>query len=137
MSQIVGGCLCGAVRYSADAQPLATAVCHCKNCQKQSGSSFSIIIGVPAASLRLSGASLAVFEDRGESGQPVRRLFCPKCGSPVVSEVAVTPGVTWIKAGTLDDATWLKPEVHLWCDSAQSWVDLSQASARFPRNMSA
>ncbi|MBL6749267.1 MAG: GFA family protein [Nevskia sp.] len=137
MSRIEGGCLCGAVRYRSGAEPVATAVCHCKHCQRQSGSAFSIIVGVPAASLEFSGTALAAFDDRGASGGAVRRRFCPRCGSPIVSEVEATPGLSWIKAGTLDDISWLKPALHLWCDSAQPWVALDPAATKFARNMPA
>src|SRR5687768_15734380 len=51
MSKVKGSCLCGGVRYESAAEPLMTAVCHCENCQRQSGTAFSIIVGVPAGSL--------------------------------------------------------------------------------------
>lgn len=86
MSKLAGGCLCGAVRYESDAQSVVTAVCHCKHCQKQSGSAFSVIIGVPKGALDFHGKPLAVFHDVGDSRLPVRRKFCPDCGSPILSE---------------------------------------------------
>ena len=86
MSKVVGSCLCGAVRYESEAEPLMTAICHCDNCQRQSGSAFSIIVGVPAGSLRFEGEErLATYEDRGTSGKAVYRRFCKSCGSPVRS----------------------------------------------------
>jgi hypothetical protein len=111
-----------------------TAVCHCKHCQRQSGSAFSIIVAVPKGSLKFTGRSLSQFNDIGASGQPVIRRFCPDCGSPIVSEVATTPMLDWVKAGTLDDTAWLKPAVNIWCDHAQPWVTLSDALPRVPRN---
>ena len=73
MERFTGGCLCGKVRYHGSAQPVFTAVCHCKHCQKQSGSAFSMLIGVPKGSLTLSGEPLAEFQDVGDSTQPVLR----------------------------------------------------------------
>ncbi|TAL03076.1 MAG: GFA family protein [Rhodospirillaceae bacterium] len=129
---IEGGCLCGAVRYQISGKPVATAVCHCKNCQKQSGTAFSIVFSVKAKELSVDGA-LSTFEDVGSSGAPVLRKFCGKCGSPILSEIAALSHLRFIKAGTLDDTSWLKPQIHIWCDSAQSWVERDPALPQFPR----
>ncbi len=134
MPKIVGGCLCGAVRYKSDADPVVTGVCHCRHCQRQTGTSFSVLVAVPKGSLRFEGQALAAFNDVGESGQPVIRRFCPKCGSPIFSDVAVTPTLDWIKAGTLDDVSWLKPQMNIWCETAQPWVSMSEGVPQFPRN---
>ena len=134
MSDIVGGCLCGNVRYRSDAQPVMTAVCHCSHCQTQTSSAFSILVAVPKGSLQIEGEPLAAYETQGESGQPITRKFCPNCGSPVVSDVTVTPDLEWIKAGTLDDTSWLQPQVHWWCDSAQPWVKIDEAVPAFAGN---
>ena len=80
--KIEGGCLCGKVRYSADTEPAFVGVCHCKNCQKQAGTAFSVIMGIPAAALSVEG-ELKTYEDRGDSGQAVLRRFCPNSGSPI------------------------------------------------------
>jgi len=112
-----------------------TAVCHCDNCQRQSGSAFSIIVGVPAGALRFEGDEhLATFEDRGTSGKAVNRRFCRNCGSPVVSLVEIMPDVHFIKAGTLHDRSWLKPTAHFWCDTAQPWVEIGADVAKFAKN---
>ena len=130
MAKLEGGCLCGSVRYSASGEPAMTAVCHCTHCQKQTGTSFSVIVGVPDDSLAVSG-TLKVVEDTGESGQPVHRKFCPECGSPILSTVDVVPGISFIKAGTLDDPSWLEPSVEIWCRSAQPWVAHPETTRKF------
>ena len=83
MSKISGGCLCGSLRYSSDAEPIMTAVCHCTDCQKQSGSAFSVNVGVPEASIALSGDTVGKYDVIGASGQTVSRYFCTTCGSPI------------------------------------------------------
>ena len=133
MGKIVGGCLCGNIRYSTDAEPALTCVCHCKNCQKQTGTAFSILVAVPKGSLNIQGET-ATIETAGESGQPVFRRFCRNCGSPILSEVAATPALDWLKAGTLDDTSWLQPQVNIWCDSAQSWVKIDEGVQQFGKN---
>lgn len=118
-----GGCLCGQVRYRIAGAPLMQAVCHCRNCQKQSGSAWSMIAGVPEAALSVTG-TVRTYEDHGESGGAVLRQFCPDCGSPLFSRVASAPGLVFVKAGTLDDTSGFQPQVQVWTRSKQHWVDL-------------
>jgi hypothetical protein len=125
-----GGCLCGAVRYEASWPPVATAVCHCKNCQKQAGSALSVIAVFPRDGLSITG-DLTLYEDKGESGLPVWRRFCGKYGSPVTSDTpgAQEQGIIFLKAGTLDDASDLAPTLHYWRSSAQGWFTFPEGIA--------
>jgi hypothetical protein len=132
MREMRGGCLCGQVRYSATAEPAFVAVCHCKNCQKQAGTAFSVNVGIPKSAMSIQGR-LKTYHDRGDSGQPVLRNFCPECGSPISSDVAVMPQMTFIKAGTLDDTSWLEPKMHVYCDSAQHWTAIPEGSQTFAK----
>ena len=130
MREMTGRCLCGQVHYSATAEPAIVAVCHCKNCQKSTGTSFSVVIGVPKSAISIEGP-VKTFHDTGDSGQRVDRNFCPECGSPIFSDVAVMPDIVFIKAGTLDDTTWLDPKMHVYCDSAQNWTPIPEGSQKF------
>ena len=112
-----GGCLCGAVRYRVTGDPIISAVCHCRHCQKQGGSAFSVVIAVTDDNYAQTGKT-AVFEDRGDSGQPVHRHFCGDCGSPIVSIAGMLPGLTLIKAGTLDDPSAINPAQEAYCRDA-------------------
>ena len=119
---ITGRCLCGGVGYSVDAEPVVEAACHCSDCQRQTGSPFSVIVGVPRAALSVEGDTLASFATIGEDhGGETQRYFCSNCGSPVYSTAAVLPELVFIKAGSLDDASWLTPSVEAWTRSAQPW----------------
>ena len=121
MREMTGRCLCGQVRYSATAEPAIVAVCHCKNCQKQTGTAFSVLVGVPKSAISIEG-SLKTFHDTGDSGQPVDRNFYPECGSPIFTDAAVMPGVAFIKAGTL-----------VYCDSMEHWAPIPEGSQRFAK----
>jgi len=132
MANITGGCLCGKVRFSADVDPMFAGICHCRNCQKETGSAFAIVVAVPQAALTVQG-DLKTYEDKGDSGKPMYRRFCPECGSTVVDEAAAMPGVLMIQAGTLDDPSWLKPNMQIYCASAQPWVSLGGEWQRFPK----
>ena len=131
---MVGGCLCGDVRYEVGAKPLLTALCHCEDCQKQTGSALSVLVAVPRESLWIDGQHLSAFESRGPSGRPVTRWFCSRCGSSVLSDVAITPDLVWLRAGTLDDRSRLRPQMNIWCDSAQPWVPMERAIPGFAKN---
>ena len=124
MTHLDGGCLCGAVRYSAAAEPVMQAICHCRNCQKQAGSGWSMIIGVPAGALSITG-EVKTYTDHGDSGGEVLRQFCPTCGSPLFSRVEAAPALVFIKAGTLDDTSQFTPQMQFWTASKQHWVDIA------------
>ncbi|MFA7440202.1 MAG: GFA family protein [Sphingomonadaceae bacterium] len=120
-----GGCLCGKIRYTVPAVPLATVICHCRNCQKQSGSALSVVTVFPRADLHLEG-ELTTWEDRGTSGQKVFRQFCGNCGSPVLTDTerAREQGIIFVKAGTFDDISDLRPTTHYWTKRAHAWLPL-------------
>ncbi|WP_298469117.1 GFA family protein [uncultured Erythrobacter sp.] len=118
-----GGCLCGAVRYTVAAEPLMCVTCHCKNCQRQAGTALSVIVGVPEDAVSFTG-ELKTYNDTGDSGATVRRQFCPECGSPVFTLVDEPKGVMFVKAGTLDDTSNLKPAFHCYTKSKQDWIGL-------------
>jgi hypothetical protein len=84
--------------------------------------------------LSLEG-ELATFEDRGSSGQTVFRQFCPRCGSPVVTDTerAREQQLIFVKAGTLDDVQDLKPGAHCWWSSRQPWLQLADDATRLER----
>ena len=131
---ITGRCLCGGVTYSADAEPVAQAVCHCTDCQRQTGNPFSVIVGVPYAALEVSGDTLATYSTTGEDhGGKTERNFCSACGAPVFSIAAAAPEMAFIKAGSLDDASWLEPAVEVWTRSAQPWTPSFEGTARLER----
>ena len=128
-----GHCLCGEIAYEFDGDPLMSGVCHCKNCQRQAGTAFSVLAGVASANFRLTKGELKVYEDTGDSGNKVLRKFCGNCGSPIVSALSGQADTVYIKAGTLDDTSILNPAFHIWCDSAQHWVTIPEGVARMAR----
>jgi hypothetical protein len=132
MPEIVGGCLCGKVRYSANVDPIFTGICNCRDCQKFSGSAFAVVVAVPKAALSVQG-KLSAFSKTGDSGKPIERRFCPECGSSIVDEAVALPDVVMISAGTLDDPSWVKPAMQIYCDSAQPWVQLGGGLHSFPK----
>jgi len=133
---IEGGCNCGKIRYSIASNPLVTAQCHCRNCQRQSGSAFSVNLMVRAADVSTTG-ELTTYEDRDTlTGNPVYRRFCGNCGSPIFSDLADGNGMTVVKLGTLDDPAQFAPGVSVWTSTRLPWVTLPEGQRSFEQNAS-
>jgi hypothetical protein len=130
MPGISGGCLCGKIRFTANTEPAFVGVCHCRSCQRNSGSAFAVVLGFPAAAVSMQGE---LKTDTGDSGKSLYRRFCPECGSSISSEVEMMPGMILLKAGALDDPSAVKPGVQIYCDSAQSWVSLGGEMKTFAK----
>ena len=92
MAKITGGCLCGKVRYSANADPAFIGVCHCRDCQKFTGSAFAMVVACRRRRCQSQG-KLNTFSKPGDTGKTIERSFCPECGSSIADEAAVMPGM--------------------------------------------
>ena len=132
MANLTGGCLCGQIRYTASGDPALSGLCHCRNCQRYTGSAFETVIGFPSAAVSVQG-TLKTYNDTGDSGKAVYRRFCPNCGSGVAAEAEALPGVTLLLAGTLDDPSSYKPAMELYCSSAQPWTNETSERKRFDK----
>jgi hypothetical protein len=119
-----GGCLCGAVRYEVASEPLAVMECHCRDCQKASGGASTVAVVVPKPAFRVTGGTPKGFAVKGESGGTVTRFFCAECGSPLYS--APEGPIAVVKAGSLDDPSWLKIGGALYVSSAQPWAHIDR-----------
>lgn len=119
-SSFQGGCLCGKVRYTGK-DAVMSVLCNCTHCQKISGSAFSTNVLVADANFTLNGATKA-YRDKGDSGKSLERHFCPECGSSLFTRAEALPNLTIVKAGTLDDPSWVQPVSQIYCDSSQPWM---------------
>jgi hypothetical protein len=124
MPRMTGRCLCGGVRYEGEAEPIFMRACHCKVCQRFTGSAFVTAIAVPRKSIIITGTLTTYTQLGGTSGLPLHRRFCPECGSPVVVHVESSTRMV-IMAVTLDDTAFIRPTANIFCDEAQSWVPMS------------
>ena len=130
-----GGCLCGAIRFTIDRSAIAgQSHCHCRDCQQATGSAFATFCFVPDAGFRTESGEAKGYSVPGSSGAGVNRFFCGECGSQLWSEVGVMPGVKCVKAGALDDASWMEPQSAFWCDTAQPWVAMPENVAKIAKN---
>jgi len=119
---IDGGCLCGAVRFEAEANPRQVVICHCTDCQTHSGSAFRAVVGVRADSVRMKG-ELKIFEKRADSGAIRRLAFCPECGTPIYGGPAKgEDGLLNFRVGAVRQRDELRPVAQVWCRSSQEWL---------------
>jgi hypothetical protein len=116
-----GGCVCGAIRYSLLDAPLLAYACHCHDCQKATGTAFTLTLVIRTADLQVTGAP-EIAASSFRSGRVVERSFCPKCRVPLFSLAPVAPGYMSLRAGTLDDASWVVPISQSFVESAIPWA---------------
>ena len=108
-----------------------TGICHCRDCQRNSGSAFATLLIFKKDTVDVTGLSLSTYAHNGGSGQKVYRSFCRECGSPVYAEYDVTPDFRVIAAGTFDETALIEPQWNIYTASKQPWVELSPHSKSF------
>ena len=123
MTKATGRCLCGAVSYEAEIpdRPVYAGLCHCRDCQRYTGSAFGESLMVPKAGVTLKG-ELRFYATPTERGSTMERGFCPVCGSGVLCRSPAWEDQYVLAAGTLDDPGIFRPRINLFTRSAQSHV---------------
>ena len=133
---LAGGCQCGQLRYRLHEAPLTLYCCHCRECQAQSASAFGMSMRCASHAVEWSGEAAHFARDEGKPTS-AEGLFCPHCGTRIMhrrsrlsgamaeaddgDEHEASAGGVSIKAGSLDDTSWLRPVGHIWLRSAQPW----------------
>lgn len=123
---ITGGCRCGAVRYTANAEPVTTRVCWCRDCQFFAAGNATVNLVFSAASVSITGP-LRDYSSKADSGNQMHRQFCSECGTPVTSASESRPHLIILRAGTLDVPEIARPSLTIWTDSAPSWGCIDQS----------
>ena len=120
---VAGSCQCGRVTYEVTEQPVATAACHCSDCQKLSASAFSLTMYLRRSGFRLLTGDLRSWERPTESGGVAVCWFCPDCGNRIYHEDPANPEFVRLKPGTLDDTSVLEPQALVWTCRRQPWLE--------------
>jgi hypothetical protein len=131
--KLTGGCQCGKIRYEITGTPKALVVCHCTDCQRQSGSAFGMTLPVNEADFRMTKGEVKTYASTSAAGRGKLGAFCPDCGTRIYHKPEWRKGTVSVKPGTLDDTSWLKPEMHLWTSSKQGWVTIPEGVKTFDR----
>ena len=126
-----GGCLCGAIRYRVGEEPLTLYACHCKDCQRHTGTSFALSMAVRRRTFEVVAGSPRAYAVPVDGGHVRHGRFCGDCATRLWGEPQRLPDVIILRPGTLDDTTWVAPVAHIWVRSAQPWMSFSDDAVRF------
>jgi hypothetical protein len=127
-----GGCLCGATRYEIREDPLIAYACHCTDCQTASGSGFALCLTTPVATIDVGRGAVERRTISFEDGRVWNFLVCGECETRLWSERRTTPEIVSVRAGTLDDPSWVHPVAHIWVASALPWSPIPADALRYP-----
>ncbi len=129
---ITGGCLCGAVRYEISEPSSTASICHCRDCQRSTGSAFAPVAEFPQASFRFIQGE----PKRYKSRMVMEKYFCPHCGSQLTARymvpvsIELQPHMVWVYIGTLDDPEIASIDDHYGVESQLSWVHFDDGLPR-------
>src|SRR5713101_3040943 len=116
-----GGCACRAIRYECTAEPLLALNCHCRDCQRETGSAYAPVLAVPKTAFTLTQGSPKYFALTADSGQTTKRAFCAECGSPLFGLPGSRPDLVTLRVGSLDNPSEFRPSQDIYTVSAQPW----------------
>ena len=126
-----GGCACGRIRYEMRRPPRACFNCHCRACQRYTGSAFIAVALVPIQGFVLTQGEPVFYVSKGDNGHEISRGFCGHCGSPVFTRLARLPDHVGVPAASLDDPSWFRPTMDLFTAFAQPWDHMNPELRKF------
>lgn len=128
-----GRCTCGHVRYRMVGRPLFVHCCHCRWCQRETGTAFALNALVESDRVTLLAGSTEAVDTPSASGKGQIIVRCPRCRVALWSHYAgAGEAVSFVRVGTLDDPDRLPPDIHIYTDSKQPWVVLPEGAAAVP-----
>lgn len=131
MTELAGGCACGAVRYRVTSSPMFVHCCHCTDCQRQAGSGFVINALIEAAHVDVLSGEIAPTAMPTDSGRPHDLHRCTACGTTLWSDYGRRGVLVFLRATTLDKRAALTPDVHIFTRSKLPWVALPPETPAF------
>ncbi|KAF1989756.1 hypothetical protein K402DRAFT_263143 [Aulographum hederae CBS 113979] len=121
-----GGCFCGKVRISYTGEPALKALCHCLDCRKITGSTYSTNLAIPEDNFKLNSGTPKTISKTADTGKTITSHFCGDCGTTLWRDTETMAGLKVVKAGTMDDPKSLgdtQPGVELFVPERVSWVN--------------
>jgi hypothetical protein len=132
--KVDGGCYCGAVRYTAEGDPLFSGQCHCRECQYISGGAPNLVMGMPEGGFSYRKGEAKSFKRSDLGAAAVTREFCPDCGTHLLSRAPTVPGAVLLKIGTFDDPTLFSgPQVVIYTIDKQPFHHVPDGVPTFER----
>ncbi len=137
-AHMAGGCACGSVRFDCTEKPIVQLICHCRDCQRASGSSFAAVMFVPSDRLTFTKDAPLYHEVTAASGRKLQRGFCGKCGSPVSLRWPDDPfQCELLVVSSLDDPSVFAPSYEVWTSRAGQWHAFNPDTIKFEKGPSA
>lgn len=128
-----GGCTCRHVRYRLTSRPMFVHCCHCRWCQRETGSAFVLNAVIEADRVEPLSGEVDVVDTPSNSGRGQKISRCPKCRVAVWSNYAgAGPAIRFVRVGTLDEPDHLPPDIHIFTESKQPWVVLPSGVPAMP-----
>lgn len=124
----LGGCSCGEIRFEIQSEPALVYACHCTDCQRWSGTAFTMGLLINRASFSLTAGEPTSYPVKLASDNIANGCMCNSCGTRLWRVGRKNTDLFIIRAGTLDQTSWLRPDAHVWTRSAQRWLVLPEYS---------
>jgi hypothetical protein len=136
--ELLGGCTCRAARYRVTGTPLIVHCCHCRWCQRETGSAFALNALHEAAHVVLLQGEVELVDTPSNSGKGQKITRCPRCRVALWSNYAGLGEATrFVRVGTLDEPDRCPPDVHIFTSSKQAWLVLPEGARAFAEYYSA
>jgi hypothetical protein len=132
-NDLEGGCACAAVRYRLQSAPMFVHCCHCRDCQRQTGSAFVINALIETDRIALLAGAPEPLGVPTDSGRPHDIYRCPACRIALWSDYGGRPALRFVRVGTLDDPAALEPDVHIYTRSKLPWIRLPEGVPAFEK----
>jgi hypothetical protein len=130
-TNFTGGCACGAIRYEVNAEPIVMFNCHCRDCQKTTGGSYTPVMYVPASAFKITKGTPTYYKTASEMAGDNVRGFCPQCGSRLFGGLSdIGQGIA---ASTLDDPSLYNPQFEIFTSDAQPWDYMDPKLPKFTK----
>jgi hypothetical protein len=135
----LGGCVCGSVRYATVGEPERVTICHCRWCQRRTGTAFGTEVVFRKENIVVSGVNPSCYRHiSDESGRWLEVYFCPRCGTNLGFTLEAAPDLRTVPAGTYDETDWLDASRlvirHVFVRSRRNWGELSSEVEIYERH---
>lgn len=130
----LASCHCGKLALLCAGEPAKVSLCHCFDCQRRTGSLFSVAAFFPRTHVEMIGGDAGVFRRPSASGFDVSFHFCRECGSNLWWEPDRLPNLIGIAAGAFADRDFPMPEQAVWVEEGHAWLELPDGIAAHARN---
>lgn len=131
-ADLCGGCACGALRFRLRGEPLVVHACHCRDCQRASGSACALNLWIESERLLCEGPAPRSRVLPAGSGKPQELFFCGGCGTTLWSRYHAVPGHTlFVRGGVLDAPALVTPDIHIFTRTRLPWLALPAGALSF------